>query len=151
MVQAKINAPWCLEISNFNGKQQRKFKYYVSTSQPDQIWASMGRKGKFFRALDKKWVKNSSFRAEIGPKKSQKAKIGRKWTKNLFSPKKRRQNLAFYSRKWAKNANFSNKQKCFLVLWNVKFQWKTTTEVQVLRKHITAWPDLRCPKNVVST
>ena len=24
---------------------------------------------------------------------------------------------------------------------NVQFQWKTTTEVQVLRKHITTWPD----------
>ena len=33
-------------MSNINGKQQLKFKYYVSTSQPDQIWASMGRKGK---------------------------------------------------------------------------------------------------------
>ena len=58
-------------MSNFNGKQQLKLKYYVSTSQPDQIWASMGRKGNFLRALDKKWLKNSSFRAEIGPKKSQ--------------------------------------------------------------------------------
>ena len=46
---------------------------------------------------------------------------------------------------------FFKQKKCYLVLWNVKFQWKTTTEVQVLRKHITAWPDLRCPKNVVST
>ena len=25
---------------------------------------------------------------------------------------------------------------------NVQFQWKTTTEVQVLRKHIATWPDL---------
>ena len=25
------------KMSNFNGKQQLKFKYYVSTSQPDQI------------------------------------------------------------------------------------------------------------------
>ena len=57
-------------MSNFNGKQQLKLKYYVSTSQPDQIWASMGRKGNFLRALDKKWLKNSSFRAEIGRKKS---------------------------------------------------------------------------------
>ena len=31
---------------------------------------------------------------------------------------------------------------------NVPFQWKTTTEGQVLRKQIT---DLRCPKNVVWT
>ena len=60
-------------MSNFNGKQQLKFKYYVSTSQPDQIWASMGWKGKFFKALDKKWAKNWSFEAEIGPKKCQKA------------------------------------------------------------------------------
>ena len=36
------------KMSNFNGKQQLKFKYYVSTSQPDQIGTSMGRKGKFF-------------------------------------------------------------------------------------------------------
>ena len=34
------------------------------------------------------------------------------------------------------------------MLKNVPFQWKTTTEGQVLRKQIT---DLRCPKNVVWT
>ena len=33
----KKNATWSFEMSNFNGKQQQKFKYYVSTSQPDQI------------------------------------------------------------------------------------------------------------------
>ena len=35
--QTKKNATWSFEMSNFNGKQQQKFKYYVSTSQPDQI------------------------------------------------------------------------------------------------------------------
>ena len=49
-------------MSNFNGKQQLKFKYYVSTSQPDQIGTSMGRKGKFLEGSRQKSGKNSSFK-----------------------------------------------------------------------------------------
>ena len=82
------------KMSNFNGKQQLKFKYYVSTSQPDQIWTSMGRKGEFFEGFRQKMGKNSSlkkmlendsFRAKNGPKMDQ---------KSIFS-KKKRQNLDF--------------------------------------------------------
>ena len=32
------NASWCLNMSNFSGKQQQKFKYHVSNSQSDKIW-----------------------------------------------------------------------------------------------------------------
>ena len=49
------------KMSNFNGKQQLKFKYYVSTSQPDQIWTSMGRKGKFFEGFRQKTGKKIKF------------------------------------------------------------------------------------------
>ena len=82
-------------MSNFNGKQQLKFKYYVSTSQPDQIWTSMGQKGKFFvgfrQKMGKKFeflqkiLENDSFRAKNGPKMDQ---------KSIFT-KKKRQNLDF--------------------------------------------------------
>ena len=137
-------------MSNFNGKQQLKFKYYVSTSQPDQIWTSMGRKGEFFEGFRQKMGKNSSlkkmlendsFRAKNGPKMDQ---------KSIFTKKKETE-FRFLEPKMGPKCKFFKQKKCYLVLWNVKFQWKTTTEVQVLRKHITAWPDLRCPKNVVST
>ena len=65
------NASWCLKMSNFSGKQQQKFKYYVSNSQSDKIWdvpKMWYQHNKFLRSNTRAWFCVNTWTIPIFPK-----------------------------------------------------------------------------------
>ena len=64
------NASWCLKMSNFSGKQQQKFKYYVSNSQSDKIWdvpKMWYQHNKFLRSNTRAWFCVNTWTIQIFP------------------------------------------------------------------------------------